>query len=261
LGKLGAAELEAHTAGYLQHRRSPKARQDLGSKDWFEMRLVGSTNLLKVSPFAVKQYDGISLATLTAYAVYWLSQWGVPTTLENLAVLNYKLFPTKFAMVGWPEFPDVNRTNRSVLQMRPKYRNFATSITDKGVFLNERGIAEAQSLVRKLGAPVLMDGSTPPVEVHLSRARGSGRPTTVHPEDLVAKIRNSHLFGMYKGKRWEEAEAIDLINFLEVYDHTPSEEKRRRVREFQLAANELKDDEVQEFLEAMMLRFKSYLHR
>lgn len=225
------------------------------------MRLAESTDLLKVSPFATEKYEELSLATLTAYSVYWLSQWGVPTTLENLAVLNYRLFPTKFAMVGWPEFPDVNRTNRSVLQMRPKYRNFATSITDKGVFLNERGIAEAQSLVRKLGNPLLVDGSTPAVEMHIARARGSGRPTTVHPEDLVGKIRNSRLFRMYNDKAWEAAEPIDLINFLEVYDHTPSEEKRRRVREFQMAAKELKDNEVQEFLDVLLLKFKSYLHR
>jgi hypothetical protein len=66
---------------------------------------------------------------------------------------------------------------------------------------------------------------------------------------------------MHSGDSWEEAEPIDLINFLEVYDHTPAAEKRRRVREFQMAANELKDAEVQEFVEALLLKFKSYLHR
>lgn len=225
------------------------------------MALAAPIDLLKVSPFGTDKYEGLSLATLTAYSAYWLAQWGLPTTLENLAVLNFKLFPTKFAMVGWPVFPDVNRTNRSVLQMRPKYRNFATSITNRGVFLNERGIAEAQSLIEKLGTPRLADGSTPPVEVPIGRIRGSGRPTTVHPEDIVAKIRDSRLFKTSKGAGWADAEPIDLINFLEVYDHTPSEEKRRRLREFQMAAKELKDGEVQQFLEAMSTRFKSYLHK
>lgn len=225
------------------------------------MALAAPVDLLNVSPFAAERYEELSLATLTAYSVYWLTQWGLPTTLENLAVLNFKLFPTKFAMVGWPVFPDVNRTNRSVLQMRPKYRNFATSITNRGVFLNERGMAEAQSLIEKLGSPKFADGSTPPIEAPIARIRGSGRPTTVHPEDLVAKIRNSQLFKMRKDAGWVDAEPIDLINFLEVYDHTPSEEKRRRLREFQMAAKELKDEEVQQFLDALSARFKSYLHK
>ncbi|HEY5176412.1 MAG TPA: hypothetical protein VII95_12695 [Terriglobales bacterium] len=225
------------------------------------MKVGGSKDLLKLSPFPSEKYEELSLATLTAYSVYWLTQWELSTTLENLAVLNFKLFPTKFAMVGWPEFPDVNRTNRSVLQMRPKYRNFATSITNKGVFLNGRGVDEAQSLIGRLGTPSFCDGSALPVEMPIARVRGSGRPTTVHAEDLVAKVKRSRLFQAYKGGRWADAEPIDLINFLEVYDHTPSDEKRRRLRSFETAANEMKDAEVSEFLEAVSSTFRSYLHR
>ncbi len=225
------------------------------------MQAADSKLLLKLSPFPAETYEELALVTLTSYSAYWLTQWGLRTTLENVAVLNFKLFPTKFAMVGWPEFPDVNRTNRSVLQMRPKYRNFATSITNKGIFLNDRGIAEAQSLASRLGNPRLHDGSVPEVEAPIARVRGSGRPTTVHAEDLVAQVKKSRLFQTYKAGQWADAEPIDLINFLEVYDHTPSEEKRRRLRSFQMAANELKDAEVTRFLEAISGTFRSYLHR
>jgi hypothetical protein len=220
-----------------------------------------SIDILKLVPFAVAKYTDLSLATLTAYSAYWLAQWELPTTLENVAVLNFKLFPTKFAMTGWAQFPDVNRTNRSVLQMRPKYRNFATSITNKGVFLNERGIEEAQALTKRLGNPTFGDGTTPDVELPIARVRGSGRPTTVHAEDLVAQVRKSGLFQSYREGHWNDVEAIDLINFLEVYDHTPGDEKRRRLKVFQSAAKELKDHEVVEFLENVASKFKTYLHR
>ncbi|MGA8153294.1 MAG: hypothetical protein WB952_20250 [Terriglobales bacterium] len=220
-----------------------------------------SVDVLKLVPFAVAKYDDLSLATLTAYSVYWLTQWALPTTLENVAVLNFKLFPTKFAMTGWAQFPDVNRTNRSVLQMRPKYRNLATSITNKGIFLNERGIEEAQALVNRLGKPSSGDGTSPAVQVPIARVRGSGRPTTVHPEDLVAQVRKSRLFQSYLEGRWSEVEAIDLINFLEVYDHTPGDEKRRRLKTFQAAAKQVKDEEVVQFLENIALKFKTYLQR
>jgi hypothetical protein len=220
-----------------------------------------SVDILKLVPFAVAKYDDLSLATLTAYSVYWLTQWGLPTTLENVAVLNFKLFPTKFAMTGWVRFPDVNRTNRSVLQMRPKYRNFATSIPNKGIFLNERGIEEAQALMNRLGNPAFGDGTSPDLEMSIARVRGSGRPTTVHPEDLVAQVRKSRLFQSYREGYWNEVEAIDLINFLEVYDHTPGDEKRRRLKAFQTAAKELKDHEVVQFLENVASKFQPYLHR
>jgi hypothetical protein len=225
------------------------------------MEIRKPIDLLDLEAFADEKYDQIALTSLTSYSTYWLSQWGLQTSLENLAVLNFKLFPTKFAMVGWPQFPDFNRTNRSVLQMRPKYRNLATSIAKKGVFLNEQGIQEAQALVNRLGSPRFRDGSTPSLQFPISPARGPHRARTIHPEDQIAKLKSSRLFELYQNGHWAEAEAIDLVNFLEVYDHTPSKEKLRRLRDFQQAAEELKDRPVGKFLDEVLLRFKSYLHR
>ncbi len=115
--------------------------------------------------------------------------------------------------------------------------------------------------MKRLGNPAFGDGTTPNVELPIARVRGSGRPTTVHAEDLVAQVRKSRLFQSYREGRWNEVEAIDLINFLEVYDHTPGEEKRRRLKAFQAAAKEVKDDEVLQFLENVASKFKTYLHR
>ena len=65
----------------------------------------------------------ISLTLLTAYSLYWLEEWMLPTTIEAISILNFKLFPSKFAMVGFPNYPDALRTNRSLLQLGPKYGN------------------------------------------------------------------------------------------------------------------------------------------
>jgi len=48
---------------------------------------------------------------------------------------------------------------------------------------------------------------------------------------------------------------------LEVYDHTPGDEKRRRLKALQSAAKELKDGEVVQFLENVASKFRTYLHR
>jgi hypothetical protein len=45
-------------------------------------------DLLKADPKGTKQYRRFSLAHLTAYCVYWLTQWGIPTTYENAGALN-----------------------------------------------------------------------------------------------------------------------------------------------------------------------------
>src|SRR6266550_1222574 len=98
-------------------------------------------DLLKVDPKVqnVQRNSQYSLAHLTTYSVHWLTFWEIPTTYENISVLNARLFPSEFALAGFPEFPDTTRTLRTLLQMRPKYRGFATSDPRKGVFLTEKG--------------------------------------------------------------------------------------------------------------------------
>lgn len=224
--------------------------------------MIDAKDLLKLQAFPEELYNELSLATLTAYSTYLLSQLELPATLENVAVVNYKLFPRKFAMVGWPQFPDVNRTNRSVLQMRPKYRNWATSITARGIFLNDRGIAEAHALCNRLGMPRFQDASAAAVASPVASARGPKRLTrTLHPEDVLEQVRKSKLFCIYEQGRWPEAEAIDVIDFLGVYDHTPSIEKRRRLRELRRHAEQLEDDAVKEFIDLVSSTFKPYLNR
>ena len=225
------------------------------------MRVVHPNDLLSMQAFEEKDYEAIALTSLTAYSAYWLSQWGLQTSLENLAVLNFRMFPVKFAMVGWPQFPDFNRTNRSVLQMRPKYRNLATSITKDGVFLNDFGAREAQALTNRIGSPKFQDGSSSLLEAVTPSSRGSSRPRTIHPEDQLAKIRKSRMFQLYESGKWMEAEAIDLVNFLEVYDHTPSKEKIRRLKELQQAAEQVGDPKVLAFLREVETRFRAYLHK
>src|SRR3972149_6090882 len=87
--------------------------------------------LLKLRPFPTSRYERYALTSLTACCVCWLQRWRITTSLENVAVASHRMFPVKFAMVGWPQLPDITRTNRSVLQMRPKYRNLATSSVGK----------------------------------------------------------------------------------------------------------------------------------
>jgi len=219
-------------------------------------------DLLKLAPFETSDYSDYSLVALTAYAVSWLERWGIATTLENIAVASYRLFPAKFAVVGWHQFPDLLRTNRSLMQMRPKHRNMATSVTAEGVFLNIQGKAEAEALLDKLGPPVLSRKGKPVAAVQNPiRVERGKRPRTVHPENIAEKTRSSELFKLFEAGRWEAAQTIHLLEMLNVYDHTPGDEKRRRLRERADAARAVEDKRLVEFLKAVDAKFKGYLAR
>lgn len=222
--------------------------------------IKAANDLLELRPYSNHDYEDYALANLTACSVFLLDEWGLLTSFENIAVLNHRLFPRKFAMVGWPQFPDANRTSRSILQMRPKWRNLATSVTGKGVFLNERGITEAKAILSKLGPPKLAGASGVETLPVIKAERGKIQ-RTIHAEDLVKKLKSSRLFRLYTESKWQDAEAIDLLGLLGVYDHTASKEKRRRLNEFKIHAKELDDVEALDFIKAIENSFRAYLSK
>lgn len=227
----------------------------------YDLWMKGKGDLLKLRPFPVEIYKQYALTSLTAYCVYWLQKWKVAPSLENIAVASHRMFPVKFAMVGWPDLPDLTRTNRSVLQMRPKYRNLATSSAEKGVFLNARGVEEAEALIARFGVPRIGDAPINEVPNPSVRAELGKRARSIHPEKHVEDIRRSRLFQLYRTSQLGEAEAIDLVGLLNVYDHTPSREKRAKLKQFVDSARELGDEEVIKFLEEVGHRFRRYLNK
>lgn len=226
------------------------------------VKIESKKDILRLSSFDTSSYENYALTSLVCYCVYLLDEWSLSTSLEDIAVLGFTLFPAKFSMVGWPEYPDITRVNRSVLQMRPKYRNLATSASDKGVFLNDAGVREALSLIKKLGSPdsTITKQSKERNKTVLAE-RGVGKARGLHPEDAVSSVRKSALFSAYKIGEIEQSEAIDLIGMLGVYDHTPSSEKRKKMKFLIQQATAISDQDVLEFLRVVQKRFQNYLNK
>src|SRR5580700_8170424 len=153
------------------------------------LKIENEKDLGKVAAKPRDLYEEIPLVFLTAYSLYWLHEWKVRRTIEAIAVLNWRLFPGKFAMVGFDEYPDAFRTNRSLLQMQPKYRNLLTGAAVKGFSLNERGMEKARELIEVLGVPATDAGENlgAPEKRDLSNKRITGAARSIEPERELEK--------------------------------------------------------------------------
>jgi hypothetical protein len=151
-------------------------------------------DLAKVAPKDSVLYDELPLTSLTAYSLFWLHRWQLRRSIEAVAVLNWRLFPKKFAMVGFPEYPDAFRTNRSLLQGQPKYRNLLSGAASKGFSLNERGMDIARELVELLGVPSTDEGQTLGSAGEQQIPSKTERPPrSIEPEREMERIRASKL--------------------------------------------------------------------
>ncbi len=224
---------------------NPKGPRDLLQVDSKDARLWGDAKF--------------SMAHLTAYSVHWLTVWDIPSTYENVSVLNARLFPSKFTLAGFAEFPDAMCTNREILHLRPNNRGWGTSDPRKGVFLNDKGREAAAKVLEAVGAPSF-DGKVVPSDAPLSEPQRSAK-RTYSPSHDIEERGSRLLFRWFTEGRLEEADVVHLLGLLGLYDHTRPVELRREFKRLRDAASGLGDKEFLSFLDAVQEKFRPYLER
>jgi hypothetical protein len=227
-----------------------------------EFRIKHEKDLIQVSPKDASAYEEVSLTALTAYSLYWLHQWELRRTIEAVAVLNWRLFPNKFAMMGFLQYPDAFRTNRSLLQGQPKYRNLLTGSATQGFSLNERGMDEARKLISRIGVPTHEDGTVlgKEAEIH-GELNVESRARTVEPKRVVANARRSRLFEKWQQGALSDRDLIHLHSLLGVFDHTPAKVRQKKMKDLQQCAEDLGESEVMRFTEDVRQIFRLFFEK
>lgn len=218
-------------------------------------------DLILVAPKNPGHYQGAALTSLTAYSMFWLHRWQLPRTIEAIAVLSWRLFPDKFSMVGYPEYPDAFRTNRSLLQMQPKYRNLLTGAASKGFSLNANGMQVAEELTTAIGPPAKGDGKslgTFSARTSLSNKRPA---RSIEPDREVGRLRESKLFEKWRTGVMSERDLIHVHSLLGIFDHTPTSVRQRAMKDLERNAQKLGDKEAEKFLTEVRNLFPQALSR
>jgi len=212
-------------------------------------------DLVKIAAKDKALYRDESLAALTVYSLLWLHQWQLRRTIEAVSVLSWRLFPDKFGMVGWPEYPDAFRTNRSLLQCQPKYRNWLSGAASTGFSLNERGLDIARQLLAKLGPPSTTSGEEAGLRSLDTVAPQSARPRSVEPKRELDRARKSRLFEKWKAQVMSERDLIHVHSLLGIFDHTPAKVRNKKMKDLERSAEDVRDAEMTAFLADVRAQF------
>jgi hypothetical protein len=132
-------------------------------------------------------YRDINLDDLVTYAVYSLSRRGAEATFENVVAEAFGLFPERFSLRGFPQWPDSAVVNKSWLRCRSDKQYIVGSVRD-GFQLTPRGIEVAGRLEKLFGT-----GKGMP------RRRGTESSETRTREGrLVRSLEQSEAFRAYE---------------------------------------------------------------
>lgn len=207
--------------------------------------------ILALAPFPSSAYESVDLNRLTVFTIHLLRDRNLRASIENIAVANFRQFPKRFCMIGFEEFPDISRVNRALLQLRPKYRNWATGNTRLGWTLTIAGEAEARAIKEQLERTGPLPGnqntSAPPL-----RAEDATR--TIDSAGELRRLRASNLYRKAQAG-WEGVSTLEVFDVLGTYTHTPAPVLKKRLRELRQLAFDAKDRELIAFFDEIAERF------
>ena len=211
---------------------------------WWEDVMVAT------EPENTTSYERISYDDLVTYVVYRLTSGSGPdaqTTFEDIVAEAFKLFPKRFSLRGYPEWPDSAVVNKSWLRSRTDKRYIVGSVKD-GFKLTQRGLEVAERVESQLGQKPT--GRSRAVKSEL-RTR-SGR--------LLRSIEHSPQFQEFKSVgNLANMTEYDLADVLLAMPDAPSARLLSNLEQFRDAARLYERDDVQDFLSALEAQFATRL--
>ena len=199
-------------------------------------------------PFGWEKYQNIDLNRLAAYAIHMLARKSVLVTFENVVVALFIMFPRKFCLPVYEHYPDSSRVNRALLQLRPKYRNWATGSPVRGFKLTSTGIAIAEDTAKALTNPAPLS-KEPPRMI---------KPRTFSPQlEIENRVLNREIFSKYDKNQVDQIDGMEVLELLRAVPHTPPNILRGHLRELENIAKEAHSTTALEFLRFLRHRFSS----
>lgn len=206
--------------------------------------------LFGMKHFPFVNYDSFDLDRLVVYTLYALEGKRIPLYFDFIAVGLFKLFPRKFSMANFAQYPDTNRISKALRRLTDqKRKRWATGNIENGFHLTDLGHEIAKQVLVFLENPKLKKGRKPIV---VTKSRGRS------PIEDVQEIRASEAF-----KKWfanEEVNNHEFFAFLKAASYTPKQLVAEHLKQLKASTVSAKDKEVLKFLSWLENKFQNLLY-
>jgi hypothetical protein len=202
-------------------------------------------------------YTKVILNDLVVYSIYTLHKQGLEITSEDIISACFVLFPKRFSMRKYPQYPDAGIVNRRRSDCKSK--GYLRGNAIRGFELTARGIKRAEKVEKLLGEPLK------PVRVEKPKAVKPAVPAkeAVHPElkahakKYVHSIETSDAYKHFK--KGEPLNEFDFRSMLLCTMESPSTTLARNLNQFQEYVNIHERKDLLSFLEFCEGKFSSLL--
>lgn len=199
--------------------------------------------------FSLNQYQDISLDELVTYSIFILLEDSKEATFENIVAKCFELFPEKFSLIGYPQWPDAARVNKSWLRCRTDFKYIKGSVKS-GFTLTSKGLEIIEYVQRRLKRPVSE-------KIIVSQKKAKER---TKEEQFINELEQSAVFKRYLDEH--EQVKISHFEFCDMlYCTLESAPKtlKENIEKLKGYAQKLNRDEVLKFLQFSEKKFPHLL--
>jgi hypothetical protein len=203
-------------------------------------------------------YSQSTLNDLVVYAVYTLHRQGTEIASEDMVAACFVLFPKRFSLQKYPQWPDSAMVSRRWSDCKSK--GYIKGNAAKGFQITARGIKHAEKFEKSLGKPLKPPRPAP---TPASTKQASASAPAVHPElKAHAKkyVRSIEMSDAYKHfKKGTPLNEFDFRSMLLCTMESPPTTLARNLNQFKEYVNIHKREDLLSFLEFCENKFSSLL--
>jgi len=216
---------------------------------WVECDEGGKMNekMKHLRAFDSASYESIDLDRLVIYATVELEKFGIDLSLENIIVGAFKLFPKKFSLAGYPEFPDATRVEKCLWRCKGTKRQWIGGKTPHGYLITDKTRAIAADTEEQTSRPS-------------ARKRKAGSRMR-RKESIVKEVTSSPAYLKYTSGNGKSISEAELCYLLQGTLDSSRETLRENLVSLKQFTKALERNDVLEFLKWLEEHFRSFLNK
>jgi hypothetical protein len=205
---------------------------------------VDRDNILELVPLKEGKYINVDLDHLMIYAMGQLHKLNADLSFENAVVAAFRLFPKKFALLGYPEYPDSDRV-MNCLNRCVKPKHWLNGKPRQGFILNERSdkhIKEAEDLISGL-----------------AQEKSKAFSKTRRKELVLSELISSQAYKKYRKGQGDLISESEMCNLLQGTLDSDRQTLKDNLNSLKMFSKELDRKDISEFLSWVEQHFRNYM--
>lgn len=202
--------------------------------------------IMTLPTYKEEQYANIDLDHLMIYAMGQLSKINADLSFENAVVAVFRLFPAKFGLLGFPEYPDSDRV-MNCLNRCTKPKRWIDGRPRQGFSLNDRSPIFIKETEDMLGG--------------LTKEKAKSSSQTRRKEIILAEVSESPAYIKYRSNKENLVSEAEVCSLLQGTLDSDRKILRNNLLSLKTFSDELHQEQISRFLDWLEQQFREFLNK